>query len=54
MAQALISVFDKRNVVELSMTLVECGISIISTGGTAKKLTDEGVKNIPVCRISCS
>lgn len=43
MEQALISVFDKRGVVELARTLQQHGVSIISTGGTFKTLTQEGV-----------
>ncbi len=37
---ALISVFDKRGIVDFTRKLTTFGISVISTGGTAKKLTD--------------
>jgi len=47
--QALISVFDKTGVVELSKALHQYGISIISTGGTFKTLSQEGV---PVTQVS--
>lgn len=42
--QALISVYNKAGVVDLAKSLVGCGFKIISTGGTATSLTNEGVK----------
>src|SRR5690554_6784202 len=36
--RALISVSDKRGVVEFAKGLAQCGVEIISTGGTAKTL----------------
>ena len=33
---ALLSVYDKRGIVEFAQTLSSLGINIISTGGTAK------------------
>jgi len=41
--QALISVSDKSDVVELARALGALGISILSTGGTARLLAREGV-----------
>jgi len=41
--RALISVFDKTGVVEFARELSALGIEIVSTGGTAKLLRDEGV-----------
>src|SRR5262249_3649435 len=41
--RALISVFDKTGVLELSKRLAALGIEILSTGGTAKLLRDSGV-----------
>ena len=41
---ALISVSDKTGVVEFAKQLSSMGVKIISTGGTAKKLGDAGVK----------
>ena len=46
---ALISVFDKTGVVELARGLHALGVRIISTGGTAKLLTDEG---LPVTEVA--
>jgi len=46
--QALVSVSDKRGVVELCSTLVSLGWDIISTGGTARTLQEAGVAVIPV------
>ncbi|HID60589.1 MAG TPA: bifunctional phosphoribosylaminoimidazolecarboxamide formyltransferase/IMP cyclohydrolase, partial [Hadesarchaea archaeon] len=42
--RALISVSDKAGVVELAKGLQKLGIEIISTGGTAKVLKENGVK----------
>jgi phosphoribosylaminoimidazolecarboxamide formyltransferase/IMP cyclohydrolase len=41
--RALISVSDKRGVVEFSRALVEMGIEIVSTGGTASLLRDNKI-----------
>ncbi len=41
--RALLSVSDKRGVVELAQGLAELGVEIISTGGTARELTEAGV-----------
>jgi phosphoribosylaminoimidazolecarboxamide formyltransferase/IMP cyclohydrolase len=46
---ALISVSDKTGIVEFSRKLVELGITIFSTGGTAKILSEN---NIPVKKVS--
>lgn len=46
--KALISVFDKTNLISFAKSLVELGVSIISTGGTYKHLYDA---NIPVTKI---
>ena len=46
--RAIISVSDKTGVVELSHALAELGVSILSTGGTAKLLAREGVSVIEV------
>ncbi len=47
--RALISVYDKTGVVDLSKKLIELGVEILSTGGTAGTLRDEG---IPVTDVS--
>lgn len=49
MKRALISVFDKTNVVEFARELTSLGWEIISTGGTSAKFKAEG---IPVMDIS--
>lgn len=41
--QALISVSDKSGIIELSQQLIQCGITILSTGGTAKLLQEAGI-----------
>ena len=47
--RALISVFDKTGVVELSQSLHKLGVEILSTGGTAKTLR---ASNISVTDVS--
>ena len=41
--KALISVSDKTGIVEFAKELENCGVEIISTGGTYKKLKENGV-----------
>ncbi|RMG49580.1 MAG: bifunctional phosphoribosylaminoimidazolecarboxamide formyltransferase/IMP cyclohydrolase PurH [Acidobacteria bacterium] len=40
---ALISVYDKRGVIELAQGLHQLGVAIISTGGTARVLQQQGI-----------
>lgn len=42
--RALISVTDKRGVVELGKFLAEHSVEILSTGGTAKALREAGLR----------
>ena len=37
--RALISVFDKTNIIEFAQTLTEYGVEILSTGGTSDALS---------------
>ena len=46
---ALISVSDKTGLLEFARGLVELGVRIISTGGTAKAIMEAG---IPVQKVS--
>ncbi|MFN2586819.1 MAG: bifunctional phosphoribosylaminoimidazolecarboxamide formyltransferase/IMP cyclohydrolase [Actinomycetota bacterium] len=46
--RALLSVSDKTGIVELARGLVERGVGIVSSGGTAKALGDAGVPVTPV------
>ena len=48
MKRALVSVTNKEGIVEFCNGLVELGFEIVSTGGTLKKLNDEGVNAIPI------
>src|SRR5688572_21874411 len=41
--RAIVSVSDKRGVVELARALARHGVEILSTGGTAKELSASGV-----------
>ncbi len=47
--RALVSVSDKTGIVELCKALVDAGVEILSTGGTAKLLDDN---NLPVTEVS--
>ncbi len=46
--RALISVSNKQGIVEFAKQLSKLGIEILSTGGTAKQLKQEGIKVIDV------
>jgi len=47
--RALVSVFDKKNVLDFVRVLVnEFGVEILSTGGTGKLLEDNGIKYIKI------
>lgn len=48
--RALLSVSDKTGLVEFGRFLAEQGVEILSTGGTAKALTDAGVDVIEVSK----
>lgn len=50
--RALISVSDKTGILELAKGLDKLGVEIISTGGTAKKIEDAGIKVIKVSDIT--
>ena len=42
-SQALLSVSDKRGIVEFAQALAALGVTLLSTGGTAKTLRDAGL-----------
>jgi phosphoribosylaminoimidazolecarboxamide formyltransferase / IMP cyclohydrolase len=46
--QALISVSDKTGIIEFALQLHQFGVKIISTGGTAKSLTENGIPNTEI------
>ncbi len=46
--RALISVSDKTDLVAFAKRLVKYGVTIISTGGTATKLTEAGIDVVPI------
>ncbi len=50
--RALISVSDKTGIVEFASALAGKGVEIISTGGTAKALSDAGLKVINISDIT--
>ena len=50
--RALISVSDKSGIVEFAQSLAEFGVEIISTGGTAKTLRDNGLAVTDVSEIT--
>ena len=42
--RALLSVSDKSGIVEFAQELEKIGVQIISTGGTHKRLADNGIQ----------
>lgn len=48
MRRALISVSDKTGIISLAKELIELGIELVSTGGTYKLLSDEGIPVLPI------
>lgn len=50
--RALLSVSDKQGIAELAVQLHQMGIEIISTGGTAKILQDQGIPVVPVSDVT--
>lgn len=50
--RALISVSDKTGIVDLSRNLTDLGIEIISTGGTAKALSEAGIKVTEISKVT--
>jgi phosphoribosylaminoimidazolecarboxamide formyltransferase/IMP cyclohydrolase len=46
--RALISVSDKTGVVELARALADLGVEILSTGGTARLLAQQGIASVEV------
>ena len=50
--QALISVSDKTGIVDLARALHDMGISLISTGGTAKLLAEQGLPVTEVAEVT--
>jgi phosphoribosylaminoimidazolecarboxamide formyltransferase/IMP cyclohydrolase len=50
--RALVSVSDKRGVEDFARRLSGMGFEIISTGGTAKALSEAGVRVIPVAEVT--
>ena len=52
MPTALISVFNKEGIIPFARTLVDLGWNIISSGGTARVLSDAGIPVTDVAEIS--
>jgi phosphoribosylaminoimidazolecarboxamide formyltransferase/IMP cyclohydrolase len=46
--RALVSVFDKQGVVELCQALTALDVELLSSGGTARLLAENGVRTVPV------
>ena len=46
--RALLSVSDKRGLVDFARGLVDLGVEIVSTGGTARELEEHGIDTRPV------
>ena len=52
--RALLSVYDKRGIVDFARALTELGWEIISTGGTLSALEAEGIPVIGVVEVTGS
>src|ERR671916_1092804 len=50
--RALVSVSDKTGIEDFARRLSELGFEIISTGGTARTLTEAGVRVVPVSEVT--
>ena len=50
--RALISVSDKRGIADFAKELSALSVEIISTGGTAKLLVENGVPVIPISDVT--
>src|SRR6187401_2241232 len=46
--RALLSVSDKRGLVDFARGLAQLGVEIVSTGGTARELAEAGIETRPV------
>lgn len=46
--RALISVYDKTDLLEIANALAQCGVEILSTGGTAQHLREAGIDILDV------
>src|SRR5262245_62026903 len=46
--RALVTVFDKRGVVDFARALNDLGVEIISTGGTATEIGEAGIETTPI------
>jgi phosphoribosylaminoimidazolecarboxamide formyltransferase / IMP cyclohydrolase len=50
--RALVSVSDKRGLLELAKSLATAGVEIVSTGSTAKTIADAGIKVTEVSKVT--
>ena len=50
--RALVSVSDKAQVVDFARALAEMGVVIISTGGTARALSEAGIEVVPIEQVT--
>ncbi|HKJ62385.1 MAG TPA: bifunctional phosphoribosylaminoimidazolecarboxamide formyltransferase/IMP cyclohydrolase, partial [Hyphomicrobiales bacterium] len=50
--RALISVSDKTGIAEFAKALADHGVELISTGGTARTLRDEGLTVLDVAEVT--
>jgi phosphoribosylaminoimidazolecarboxamide formyltransferase / IMP cyclohydrolase len=50
--RALISVSDKRGLLDLAKSLATAGVEIVSTGSTAKTIADAGIKVTEVSKVT--
>jgi phosphoribosylaminoimidazolecarboxamide formyltransferase/IMP cyclohydrolase len=53
-SRALLSVSDKAGLIAFASQLARLGVELVSTGGTAKALSDAGLKVIDVAELTGS
>ncbi|MEM7047559.1 MAG: bifunctional phosphoribosylaminoimidazolecarboxamide formyltransferase/IMP cyclohydrolase [Pseudomonadota bacterium] len=51
-SRAVLSVYDKRGIVDFARSLAKQGVELIATGGTAKALTDAGLAPVDVATVT--
>ena len=51
-SRALVSVSDKAGLADFARGLAELGVEIVSTGGTARYLSELGLKIVPVSSVT--
>jgi len=51
-SRALLSVYDKTGIIDLARNLIDSGVELVSTGGTARAIRDAGLPVVDVSEIT--